>query len=190
MEIVKTLVVKTEKNECTLDLTKNTYSLWYANDFFAQTKGQFSIYKFNGKDPIQIMHEITDYVNVECDKFTRDELYDVYKNLREQGIIWLDPGEDNLGRMNKKTCESHESKKYLLKQNGFLKNPNYIKNELNVGDVVIIDLDYLIYEEELEYDKEKIRDITRTMEIYRFTTRENLEKRYQEEKQQVKKLVR
>ena len=134
--------------------------------------------------------EITDYVNVECDKFTRDELYDVYKNLREQGIIWLDPGEDNLGRMNKKTFDNHESKKYLLKQNGFLKNPNYIKNDLNIGDVVIIDLDYLIYEDELEYDKDKIRDITRTMEIYRFATRENLEKRYQEEKKQVKKLVR
>ena len=132
--------------------------------------------------------EITDYVDVECDSFTNDELYNVYKILREQGIIWLDPGEDNLGRMNKKTCDNHESKKYLLKQNGFLKNPCYIKNELNVGDVVLIDLDYLIYEDELESDK--VKDITQDMEIYRFDTRENLEKRYQEEKKQVKKLVR
>lgn len=60
MDIVKTLIVKTQKNKYAFDLTKNTYSFCYESAH-AETEGRFRVYENN--EEIPIIRENTNYVN-------------------------------------------------------------------------------------------------------------------------------
>lgn len=60
MDIVKTLVLKTQKNTYTFDLTKNTYSFLYESAH-AETEGRFRVYE--NKEEIPIIRENTNYAN-------------------------------------------------------------------------------------------------------------------------------
>ena len=126
-----------------------------------------------GKDYI----EITDYLD-NINNIDKEELYKVYKDLREQSIMWVDPSIDNLRRINKTALSNNESKKYLLNRNGLLSNQNYIKKELFLDDIVVIDLDHMVFENEVE----KINYLRRRLTDLRNYERDKLEQRYLEEK--------
>ena len=86
--------------------------------------------------------EITDYIEIDNEGVTFNDLYMMYEELREQGITWLDPSEENVTRVDQKTLD--KIKKKDKKKLGFDTNLNYNNKELVVGDLIIIDLDHLI----------------------------------------------
>ena len=120
-----------------------------------------------GKDFV----EITDYLEPAKD-ISFEEIYSVYKELRDQGIIWLAPNEENLARVDKKTLENNKRKK--KEGIGLLKNYNYLDKDLEVGDLLIIDLDHMVYEN----DVEKIRDIEFDLDGALLERRHYFEERY------------
>ena len=61
MEIVKTLVVKINKNKYAFDFTKNTYSFLYESAH-AGAGGRFQVYKDNEEEPI--VNEKADYISL------------------------------------------------------------------------------------------------------------------------------
>ena len=83
------------------------------------------------------------------DKITEEDLYRIYKELRDDGIVWGDPKKDNLAILKRKNIP-------MLNGKPFYVNPSSVgfKNDLNVvrpldkGDIVIIDTDYLYREEQ------------------------------------------
>jgi len=134
-----------------------------------QTRGQSS-YKF----------EVYEKVDTKS-KVSLDELYEVYRDVRDDGMIWTDITSENVGRLvkdNKIHFQNiaHKRKGDEEKQQvdifsgsgqGFLD-----ENEIEIlksGEVVILDLDYIFPEdaEEIEW----IRDIA-----YQFEERYKLEK--------------
>ena len=115
--------------------------------------------------------EITDYLEPAKD-VSFEEIYSVYKELRDQGIIWLAPNEENLARVDKKTLENNKRKK--KEGIGLLKNYNYLDKDLEVGDLLIIDLDHMVYEN----DVEKIRDIEFDLDGALLERRHYFEERY------------
>ena len=127
--------------------------------------------------------EITDYIDRNINEVhDKEELYEVYKELRDQGINWIDASMDNILRIPKKILDRQSTKKYLIKQNDIVSNPNYIKNELSPGDVVIIDLDHMVF----DYEIDKIEDIKEELNPLRIQSVGYLEDRYLKEKEQVK----
>ena len=122
--------------------------------------------------------EITDYlegVGRVCD----DEIYAVYKELREQGIMWMDPWFSNLARLNSKTLESLQEKSKNRSSLPFLiENRKFIYRQLRSNDPVIIDLDHLID----ETNKAEIKRISKNINEFRDETRKRYEKRYLLEK--------
>ena len=59
MEIIKTLVLKTQRNKYTFDLTKNTYHFFYGNAR-SKTDNLFLVFKEGIKN--LIISEETDYI--------------------------------------------------------------------------------------------------------------------------------
>lgn len=107
--------------------------------------------------------EITEKVDTK--NITRDDLYKVYKELREEGYVWLDATEKNIGRLIRK------NKIYFNDLNPTMDAINYettCDEELEAGELVILDNDFIVKEDE----NIKFENLT----IY------DLELRYQEEK--------
>ena len=118
--------------------------------------------------------EINDYVEGVGD-VSEDELYEVYKDLREQGIVWMDPWFNNLGRLNETTLESIEQKLKNRSDLPFIvKNRKFIHRQLKINDPIIIDLDFFVDEN----DKEEIERTTYDVNDLRLYTRKTFEKRY------------
>lgn len=87
--------------------------------------------------------------NIEIDE---EELYDLYKELRDRGIIWTDVKKKNVGRLLK------ENKRHWNKQLGNPKKAvGYMEDEefnleedhLKKGEIVILDTDFIYYENDL-----------------------------------------
>ena len=95
--------------------------------------------------------EITDYIEIDNEGVTFNDLYMMYEELREQGITWLDPSEENVTRVDQKTLD--KIKKKDKKKLGFDTNLNYNNKELVVGDLIIIDLDHLISTDDINMIK-------------------------------------
>ena len=116
--------------------------------------------------------EITDVVeSLKEDEYEDDELlYQIYKELRDDGIIWTDPGYRNLGILKRPNVPSLNGEVMDVAPNsvGF---SNDIKGEsvLEAGEIVIIDTDFLYRVD--SYD------------ITFFDKGEELEKRWQQEQQ-------
>ncbi|MDD3453497.1 MAG: hypothetical protein PHN42_04445 [Bacilli bacterium] len=118
------------------------------------------------KGIIPIVIEATEYVDV--NNITTEDVYLLYKELRDEHYIWTDPRIENVGRLKKPN-------KNYLNYNTYISNDsiNYINNDieiLNQGELVIIDNDF-IYPE--DYTNIKYGN------NYYFSI---YEKRYQEEK--------
>ena len=109
-------------------------------------------------------------INEEVDtkNITDEDVYQVYKELRNQGIIWTDPKKSNLGRLLKDNKVYFDGVDYVdMTGTGFLTGIDY---SLKVGDLVIIDTDFIYDEDDLEY-------LNHATNLWTY-----FEQRYQEEK--------
>ena len=122
--------------------------------------------------------EITDCLDT-SEKFTDEDVYSVYKALREEGVLWLDPKANNLARINERALNNQKERNYHKDYLGIMPNLNHQHNELQVGDLVIIDLDLLINENDLRLKKSLERKINSS--IVKKT--HEYEKRYQYERE-------
>lgn len=92
--------------------------------------------------------EITDYIEIDNEDVSFNDLYMMYEELREQGITWLDPSRENVTRIDKDTLDKIKGKD--KRGLGFCDNPNYNDKELAVGDLIIIDLDHLVSTDDID----------------------------------------
>lgn len=126
----------------------------------------------NNNNPFAVV-EIADRVDkLKPDDYTEENLYMIYKELREDGIIWTDARFDNIGILRKPNRPNLHGKDIYISPNsvGFI---GEIKGkEINEGDFVIIDTDY-IYRE----DDPKIEWLKGGFSV-------KFEKRWQQERQQ------
>ena len=107
------------------------------------------------------------------------DTYEVYRDLREQGIVWLDPWFLNLGRLDRTALESQKEKAKHKNEMPFLvENRQFKQRELKSSDYVIIDLDHFAFED----DKETIKIVSEHMDEMRIEARKEFEKRYLLEK--------
>lgn len=121
--------------------------------------------------------EITDYIKGNSD-FTKEEIYEVYKELRNQGIVWMDPSKDNLKRIDERNIKLQKEKSKNRNIYPFIKNRRIINRPLKLNDLVIVDLDHLVDEE----DKGRIYEISEYLREDILKARDNYEKRYLLEK--------
>jgi len=118
--------------------------------------------------------EINDYVK-DVRSASNEKVYEVYKELREQGIIWMDPWFLNLGKLDRATLESQrEKEKHKSKMPFLVENRKIKQRELKTGDYVIIDLDHLVD----ETNKEEIKRVSKNLDEMRIEVRKEYEKRY------------
>lgn len=125
--------------------------------------------------------EVTDYLEPTKDIYESD-LYDIYSELRDQGIIWIDIKKNNLARLDKKTIEKQNIKRND-KLNGIINNPNYIERDLKEDDLVIIDLDHIIF----DYEKEKLDYILNNLDEELVVINKIFSERYESKIYQKKK---
>jgi hypothetical protein len=128
--------------------------------------------------------EITDKV-ITDDNISDEEIYDIYKELREERVIWFDPTPKNLGRLTPKAVEHLNQIRVSNKEHlGIKRNINNIYNELEVGELAIIDLDRIVFED----DKDKIEEVKEVTNDLILNRTDNYEKRYKEENRLMKKI--
>ena len=128
------------------------------------------IYRANiksGIDKKQLMCiEVTEVVDT--NNVNTENLYQVYKKLREEGYVWVDCRLDNIGRLLK------YNKIYFDKKEN--EEPEYLEK----GDIVILDNDFIYTEEEFrnldKFNHEKLNN------KYNYDLIKNFESRYQQEK--------
>ncbi len=99
-----------------------------------------------GKNDLYI--EISEYLKHD-NTITDEDAYLVYKELREDGIIWLDAKKENLARLEKDNV-AHFNEPINEKTEAMGYFPETIKKEdvLKKGDLVIIDTDCLYREQD------------------------------------------
>lgn len=89
--------------------------------------------------------EITE--KVKTGKISKKDIYIIYKELRDKGYFWIDVSPENLGRLLRK------NKIYFNDINPTKESINYtseIDEELDEGELVFIDNDYIFTEEEFK----------------------------------------
>ena len=121
--------------------------------------------------------EITDFIDGKSN-FSTEEIYEVYKELRDQGVVWLDPTKDNLKRIDEENLKKQEKKSESRDKYPFIKNRKFRNRQLRTNDLVIIDLDHMVDEN----DRVSIYEATEYLREDILSTREKFEKRYLLEK--------
>ena len=118
--------------------------------------------------------EISEYVESDI-SITDEDAYLIYKELRNDGIIWLDAKMENLGRLKKDNVIHLKEPLYVKKESvGYIEETIKEEEPLHKGDLVIIDTDYLYKEN--DFDEKKI-DKNINMYFYKIN-----EQRYQKER--------
>lgn len=107
-------------------------------------------------------------------ELSKEEVYEIYKELREDGIIWIDPRAANLGILledndTKIKGETIEVKEESIGFTSKIKHKTYKK-----GDIVIFDVDTAVYEEDF-----KLEDYDLLIDLRAYN---EMETRYQKEK--------
>ena len=98
------------------------------------------------KDELNFLFCIEITERVDTTNITKEDVYQIYKGLRSQGLIWTDCKEDNIGRLLKDNKVYFRGIDKVDKvATGYL---NDIDEILKKGDLVIIDNDYIYDEEE------------------------------------------
>lgn len=120
--------------------------------------------------------EIAEYI--ERDTSITDEVaYSIYKELRDDGIIWLDAKKENIGRLKKNNIIHFKEPLYVKKESvGYIEETIKEEETLYKGDLVIIDTDFLYREN--DFDERKI-DNKINLDFYKVN-----EQRYQKEKRE------
>lgn len=106
--------------------------------------------------------EVEERVEMSSDIST-SEVYSLYENLRQCGIIWLDAKESNIGRLLKNNCFFYNKNLSLDMENRGLYGRNKII--LSKGDCVVVDLDHLFLEDEV-YKNPDLYHIFQTSNSY------------------------
>lgn len=119
--------------------------------------------------------EINDYVK-DVRTATIEEVYKVYKELRNQGIVWMDPWFSNLGRLDSRVIKSQKEKAKNRRNLPFIvENRKFKYRELKFHDYVIVDLDHFVDED----DKKTIKWLeSGVMDEFRIEARKDFEHRY------------
>lgn len=120
----------------------------------------------------QLFIEVNEKVDTKT-PITEEELYQLYKKVRDLGIVWTDIAERNVGRLLKDNKISWRQELPITDQILGLEEYKGIE-QLKRGDIVILDNDF-IYDENTP--KEQMKIVNR--ETYNI-----FEKRYQEEKKE------
>lgn len=118
-------------------------------------------------------------------------MYEVYKGIREEGMVWTDIRYSNVGRLLKDnrvnyTNTVHDTQGRMVEKElnpdseatGIKGAPRKI---LKAGEYVLLDTDFVFEENDLPNGKKHIKDVI--LEIYY----ESFEKRYQREKKEKSK---
>ena len=108
---------------------------------------------------------------------TDEKLYDIYKELRHDGILWLDAKWENLGKLLEDNLTIWRGKKVDINPSSVGFDKKYDGDTLKKGEIVITDLDMIYREEnpnipwikmsdkskefEERYTKEKEREVSR-----------------------------
>ena len=99
-----------------------------------------------------LFFEITELVDTNIN-ITPEDLYNLYKKLRELHLVWIDVSLDNVGRLLKDNKIYWKSN--LNPSDSVLNLDQYIGNEtLLKGDLVILDADYIFNENDRRLRKE------------------------------------
>ena len=125
--------------------------------------------------------EIAEYIKTD-NEITDEDAYAIYKELREDGIIWLDAKRENLGRLEKDNI-AHFNEQICVKNETVGYIPETIKKEepLHKGDLVILDTDFLFREQDFD---ERLLNSNINKEFYQLC-----EQRYQEEIKRKKNII-
>ena len=118
--------------------------------------------------------EVTERVKeLEANEVNKEDLYQMYKNLRDLGLIWTDTKIDNLGRLTKENTINwnkniaHESSNLTLEE----KRDNKV---LQPGDLVLLDADFIY------------KDDDPNIQYPEHSYAHEFENRYQEESRKIK----
>lgn len=125
--------------------------------------------------------EITDYLDITND-INSEEIYQIYKELREQTVRWLDSTEFNLARLNEKVLKRlKEKRKNLnLEEVGIIKNEAIKEDDLKVGDLVIIDLDHMFW----DFEEEKMNNARMELNEILIDKEQYYDEKYRKEKEE------
>ena len=105
---------------------------------------------------------------------TDDELYEIYKQFRLMGLIWLDAKVENVGRLLKDNTIHYKKTLYPDSiTRGLLGGENEIV--LKKGDYVVCDLDHIVFEDVFQHDSKLQQDFYLSNAYY-------YEERYQKSK--------
>lgn len=130
----------------------------YSDDNFVSNRFIMPYYNgFVGRNYVNI----SDYL-VPAKDVSDEEVYSVYKDLRNQGIVWLYPDKSDLARINK----------YIAYKNGLKEN-----------DLVVINANNLAY----DHDLERISDYDFLLEGHILERRKEFDIRYNSKKRVLKK---
>lgn len=118
--------------------------------------------------------EISEYIQPD-NSITDEDAYLIYKELRDDGIIWLDAKRENLGRLEKDNI-AHFKEPLYVKNETVEYIPETLRkdNPLQKGELVIIDTDFLFREKDFDFT---LLDSRINTDFYQIC-----EQRYQEEK--------
>lgn len=159
----KILKISKERKKFSLDRSKN--------NLFLQPLFQADIK--SGIDKKQLLHiETTDVVDTQ--NVSYENLYQIFKEIRNLGYVWIDCRLTNIGRLLKDT-------KVTIKDN---KNSEIVE-VLRKGTIVILDDDYIYTPD--EFKNIDIRKNERLRNIYNYNLFQNFEIRYQNEQMQKNK---
>lgn len=92
--------------------------------------------------------EVVEKVDINI-KVSEEEVYEIYKELRDDGIIWTDTKQKNVGRLLKDNKRHwNKSLGQSKKAVGYREGGEFDLNEeiLSKGELVILDSDYIFYE--------------------------------------------
>ena len=114
-------------------------------------------------------------VKTKYKEITREDVYRVYKELRKAGIVWADPKIENLGRLiGKNEINYHGITNPSENATGLINENKTIKKVLGPTEIVIIDTDFLFYEND-----PRLNSLS-----YRKDIDDGFDRRYNEERNQ------
>lgn len=124
--------------------------------------------------------EISEYIQPD-NSITDEDAYLIYKELRDDGIIWLDAKRENLGRLEKDNIAHFNEPLYVKNETvGYIPETLRQDKPLQKGELVIIDADFLFRENDFDVT---LLDRRVNTDFYQIC-----EQRYQEEKRSGKNI--
>lgn len=124
--------------------------------------------------------EISEYIQPD-NSITDEEVYLIYKELRDDGIIWLDAKRENLGRLEKDNIAYFNEPLYVKNETvGYIPETLSQDKPLQKGELVIIDTDFLFRENDFNVT---LLDRRVNTDFYQIC-----EQRYQKEKRSGKNI--